>query len=417
MSLSSNSFHAQARMILNGNVYLRMNAGKVSKPIYSVIGNPASNALTVATGTPKIVSENQYNQLRWWIGSSNSGSYNIPFAGSSPDFSSIPLTLSVTGSGSASGYIDFATYGTPGSNNLPLPDGVVSINHVNVNQPGDGSYVYDRFWLINSSSYVSKPSVSLSFGYMNTEKTGGLSTPGTQLVAQVYNTTTNSWGGSGMLLGMDNGTDQVTNVVVRPDNFEPIWTLVSPQYALPNELIRFDAKWKDEEEKQSQVIWETASEHELDHFQLERSDDGVKWSFIDSIEASGVSNNLLTYTFVDVPSIRKSNFIYKLSTVNINGDILAVKFASLQRLLPESKSLSIYPNPANKELTLSMKGEFENTIHVRVMDQLGKVTLMNEYPLIDKKMVNVDLSGLAHGYYTIQVSDNVNSFTNSFIKM
>lgn len=55
---------SQARIVLNDDVYVVLNGGDVTTPIYTVIDNANTNALATAGTGGNLVSENEYNKLR-----------------------------------------------------------------------------------------------------------------------------------------------------------------------------------------------------------------------------------------------------------------------------------------------------------------------------------------------------------------
>lgn len=139
-----------------------------------IINNP--NPSTIQTNTGLLLGETSptlgYSNVQWNIRNSPSGTtYSIPYG--STDLISIPLKIVLGSTGvevSDSGYFEFAIYPTNTSNainNRPLPTGVLNFN----NQFGIENDIksVDRFYLVKSLGYSTKPSASLIFPYIDRE--------------------------------------------------------------------------------------------------------------------------------------------------------------------------------------------------------------------------------------------------------
>ena len=85
--------------------------------------------------------------------------------------------------------------------------------------------------------------------------------------------------------------------------------------ALPVELISFNASCN---EGSVHLEWSTASEYNSDYFLIEKSRDGISWNTIHQENASGNSNALIRYNYLDLTPLLSGNY-YRLSQVDIDG--------------------------------------------------------------------------------------------------
>ncbi len=282
---------AQAKVVLNDNAFVVLGNGA-----RLVIDNPATNALQTSGAGGNIVSEGETNLVQWNIGT-NTGTYVVPFttvpAAQGGDEVKIPLQVNITGAGTGSGGINFATYKT---DNLNEPYASDVTNMYSTLIGGDGSlYAIDRFWIIDAGSYSTKPTVSMSFGYDDgTDESGGsnvFSEP--SLRAQRFNTTYGGW--EGLLYGSDNsGANTVSAVNTAGSDFYRTWTLVSLSAPLPVSLTTFTG------ECDGQTLhfrWTTASELENKEFTLQKSNDGDTWSTVVVIPGAGTSTVMRNYDY------------------------------------------------------------------------------------------------------------------------
>ena len=94
------------------------------------------------------------------------------------------------------------------------------------------------------------------------------------------------------------------------------------------------------------IQWSTWSESNHDHFNLQRSEDGVDWTDIASIKSTGDSKLQKEYQFKDDLSGTKSKKIYyRLGQFDIDGTVEYSDVVVVQADCTQSQ-LSIFPNPA-----------------------------------------------------------------------
>jgi hypothetical protein len=86
---------------------------------------------------------------------------------------------------------------------------------------------------------------------------------------------------------------------------------------LPVELLSFSAECI---ENQNVLYWQTASEHNTSHFEIEKSTDGINWRVIGQVAAAVNSNELLSYSFVDIEKSNSLNTYYQLNQLDIDGN-------------------------------------------------------------------------------------------------
>ncbi|MDB5271859.1 MAG: hypothetical protein JWO58_226 [Chitinophagaceae bacterium] len=169
---------------------------------------------------------------------------------------------------------------------------------------------------------------------------------------------------------------------------------------LPVELLNFRVSSID---RQSVLLtWQTASEINNDHFEIERCSDPKSnhWQWLGSVVGKGYSATLQHYTFQDeAPAV--SNY-YRLKQVDVDGQyhystwLMVVLHADQPQLNP-------YPNPVTSTAQIDAYSPSEGTVHVIVYDLLGEI-IQEEYKSLYNGMnhVSLDLSHLVPGVYLIQ---------------
>jgi len=188
-------------------------------------------------------------------------------------------------------------------------------------------------------------------------------------------------------------------------------TICSP---LPVKLISFNSECVN---GLTSLKWQTASEVNSDYFQIERSIDGIDWYEISKVTASGFSNNIVNYEFTDINS---EGFVgyYRLKQVDFDGkfEYSNYIYVSNNNCLQDN-NINIYPNPAQEELFIRITNSTSGEGILIITDISGKVVkqellnLSHKYSLID-----LDVTGLSKGIYTIKITSNGVKFIDKFIK-
>lgn len=312
-----------ARMVINDNAYLTMNGGTVGTPIYVVVENPAANAITIAGAGANIVSEGEYNKIRWNIGTTV-GTYTVPFYSHyNAAGQKIPYTMQVTGAGvGATGRVDFSTYRTAAANNLPWASLVTHMFDAATATVDHSNYVVDRWWVIDANNYGTRPNVNMSITYNNTEFPAPNALMEANLVAQRWNSNENAWSGSHSLssLFFGAGTLNMATRTLGPfavpnTEFFKNWVLVDRFFILPVELLSFTA---DCENGSPKLLWSTATETDSRDFTIARSPDGHFYQTVGNVEAAGYSTQITQYEFIDFYAPSGKNF-YQLVQSDNNG--------------------------------------------------------------------------------------------------
>jgi len=315
----SKSYTQNNALVINNNAYVVLNGGSVGTPIYVVVDQPNQAGITTLGSGGNIISEGEYNYIKWNI-SSNSGTYVVPFTtGVGASESKIPLQMQITSSGTAGGDVLFSTYET-NDMNVPWSSQVTHMNDAATGGTDNSLFVVDRFWQIDASSYGTRPSTTLNFGY-NTDasETGGTNTLTVgNLGAQRFNNSTSKWEGwfgtPNGIWGTDNGSGNVSGVVVPASSLYRTWTLSDYTSPLPVELSSFVSKCSN-----GKVVlqWETSSELNNDYFIIERSEDGYDFYQVGVVDGAGNSTTTINYSWTDENSSVGS--YYRLTQVDFDG--------------------------------------------------------------------------------------------------
>ena len=403
--LLTGSVHAQARMVLNGNVVVNIHGGTSSAPAYLVVDNANANAVS-SSGSGRIHSESEYNVLRWNI-SNGTGTYAVPFGDDDNDV--LPLTLAISTAGSAGGRIDFSTYPTA-NNNAPFPSGVGSVEHQNDpnNLIPQGQKIYDRFWM-TKSNHTAIPEGDLSFAYKAAGMTGDLIPGSTSMAAQFHNGT--AWSIS--QFGSDNNSGLVSGVTFSGSSFGGAWTLVENGAPLPITLLSFNAVWGDNRQSHARIFWSTASEENNDYFDVQRSADGSTWTNIDRVQGAGNSIHTLNYQVLDKNPLNGMAY-YRLRQVDFDGTATFTHAVALKREI-HGAAIAVYPNPATNQFQVAFEGFKSETANINILDNSGRKVLSLNNNVINNPVQIINASNFRSGVYYIHVTSETESFIEKIV--
>jgi hypothetical protein len=393
------SLHAfsQARLILNNGGIVN-----ITNSAFVVIDNPSTNAITRNT-SGHIISEGEFNRVKWNIGTTN-GTYVVPFGIGTSEY--LPVTLTTSGAVGATGSLTFAMYPV-GSwlNSSNLPTGVT--NFINNYGTDNSAFAVDRFWRIEPSSYTTKPVLAnLQFTYRDPEwSVASNAIVESNLIAQRYNNTSNSW--DDYMPGTVTNTTANTSTVASLPSAQLFtwWTLVDNRYILPIELTAFNAVCDGNKVK---ISWQTASESNNNYFEIERSSDAIEFTSILKINSQNPnSTTILNYSTIDNNPINGKSY-YRLKQVDFDGKF---SYSSIVVLNCTSNTsapaqVSIFPNPATDNITVNIEG-LPGEKSIVIYDVLGQEIankLIQSYE--SNVQENINISTLANATYLVQINVN-----------
>ena len=159
--------------------------------------------------------------------------------------------------------------------------------------------------------------------------------------------------------------------------------------ALPVSMLNFECLMLNE--RQVNVSWQTATEINVSHFNVQRSEDGLLFNTVGKVNAKGASK----YSFIDNTNLTGTVY-YRLEIVDKNGSI---SYSEIRTLSIINYPLSITPNPAKDIVTIAAK----NLQNIRILDNAGRVVVTKEGILTNA--ITIDISTLAKGVYFVKATD------------
>lgn len=97
-------------------------------------------------------------------------------------------------------------------------------------------------------------------------------------------------------------------------------------------------------EKNVQLKWTTATEKNNNHFNMQRSNDGINFENIAKVIGKGNSSSINNYTYTDV-NVPNNNLYYRLQQVDVDGKSSLSAVILIKYDIKVNFELSVYPNP------------------------------------------------------------------------
>lgn len=175
---------------------------------------------------------------------------------------------------------------------------------------------------------------------------------------------------------------------------------------LPVELMLFEAKASNDKVS---LYWQTASELNNEKFEVEESADGREFQKIGEVKGNGTTLEQQDYLY-EVKNPRNGVAYYRLKQTDFDGKFEYSEIINVVFVSADDKSVAIYPNPVQDELTIS--------------EGVGNITIYNALGQPVKQIINesettfaIDVRDLPQGVYSLQLRKaNGEVVTTQFVK-
>ena len=185
---------------------------------------------------------------------------------------------------------------------------------------------------------------------------------------------------------------------------------------LPVELTSFTYKTANSSIK---LEWETATEVNNNHFEIERRDVTPYWVKIGEVTGAGNSNSPKQYFFLDKQLPSNGKYYYRLKQVDNDGQPkYSNEIEANVNFIPSVYSLeNNFPNPFNPSTVIRYSLPFDSDVKLTVYNSLGQV-VVNELSAGFKKAgtydINFNAYSLNSGIYFYSIRANSTDGKHSF---
>ncbi|HEX6913824.1 MAG TPA: T9SS type A sorting domain-containing protein [Chitinophagaceae bacterium] len=179
------------------------------------------------------------------------------------------------------------------------------------------------------------------------------------------------------------------NAALGPVDFDPILTAAT----LPVTLTVFDVSLQGE---RARLVWQTATEENASHFNIQRSLDGRSFATVAKVAAAGHSGSVVNYQANDlVAGINSPALYYRLQAVDKDG---SSTYSSIRKIRLDNRSrFAISPNPASSQVSVTGEGRAD----IRIVNMAGQLVFRRTGLL---PATGIDISMLKKGVYVITIT-------------
>lgn len=182
---------------------------------------------------------------------------------------------------------------------------------------------------------------------------------------------------------------------------------------LPVTLISFTGTWQKDN---ALLIWQTSTEINHSHFEIERSTDGNYFYYIGSINSAGSSAVTQDYKYTDFDI--KENYTtlyYRLKSVDVGGKSIYSNIVILRAARNNQFACNVYPNPAQQYVIVAGPQDLINKqVTICLINSRGQIVQTKR---MQNALERIELKNQPPGEYIVQLigTDNIN-FSQKIVK-
>ena len=179
---------------------------------------------------------------------------------------------------------------------------------------------------------------------------------------------------------------------------------------LPIALIKFQAQ---PTEEGNFLTWETGTEINTSHFDIESSLDGKKFGKIGEITSKGKA---ASYDFLDKHPLSNTVY-YRLKSNDLDGQFQYSKIISISSLRQKGLSVKVFPNPFSQDLSIDISTSKKSDLNIQIIDVLGRSVYQIKTKDTEGVLVMpIPTDFLSSGSYFLNVTDGERSTQQKIVK-
>lgn len=162
-----------------------------------------------------------------------------------------------------------------------------------------------------------------------------------------------------------------------------------------------------------QLFWETATELNNSHFEIERSADGKNFNTIGEVIGNGTTLEVQKYSFTDKTPFNGVNY-YRLKQVDFDGQFEYSKIISITKKVL-AQDIRIAPNPAKTKFNITFPSTMEQKIRMEIFNMNGQ-QVRSQILNVAGGLQTINISNLQTGMYIINLTTNSGVITKRIVK-
>jgi hypothetical protein len=163
---------------------------------------------------------------------------------------------------------------------------------------------------------------------------------------------------------------------------------------LPIILEYFQAELNNNE---VELTWKTTAESNNDFFTIERSNNGIDFTVVTTIEGAGNSSESHFYSYTDANILNGISY-YRLRQTDFDGKFEYFDIVSINRASKTESNVDVYPNPNDGNFSVSRNSD--ETTPYSILDPSGRIVTNGTLNSFES---NIDISNMPKGVYFLKV--------------
>jgi hypothetical protein len=190
----------------------------------------------------------------------------------------------------------------------------------------------------------------------------------------------------------------------------------APGVVLPLIINQFNGNYSD---GFIQLGWNTYSEINIEHFDVERSTDGINFRQIGKVSTvSGQLNSNANYTYLDITAQRGTNY-YRLAMVDNEGNYSYTKTIMVNVDIKGISVMIVYPNPFSRRVQIRVTSDKAEKVAINIINNNGVLmsTQQANTQVGDNNIPISKVDALPEGIYYIEVVSSTRSLKTKVMKL
>lgn len=178
------------------------------------------------------------------------------------------------------------------------------------------------------------------------------------------------------------------------------WTLAEATAALPLQFTRFTVTCNN---NAAVINWQTATEINTHHFEIQRSINGTDWITVATQPAAGQSSSLLNYSYTDPAPASPAKLFYRIFCVDLDG---SKNYTPIRTFTcGDAPMWQVWPNPVQQQAYVSLQLDDASKVSIQLLDSKGSAVRQWQKELLrgDNRLV-LNMQDLSTGVYYLLIT-------------
>jgi hypothetical protein len=152
--------------------------------------------------------------------------------------------------------------------------------------------------------------------------------------------------------------------------------------------------------------WSVENDNTVDHYEIERSEDGIDFTKIQSVPGSGSSAGNRSYQLTDnITDVTAEIIFYRIKMYDKDGSFTYSKIVSV-KVTGFNSAFRMYPNPVKNNLFLNIRHNANSKVRISIINTEGqKVLRQNQNIVNGNNSLSLDgVERLSKGTYILNIN-------------